>query len=150
MFAIASVALQMEEVVYERAKSICNDIDSDLEHAAPVDHPDGVRVIDKRGTGGEEIMTRKEFITSVTRSKEARQALVEFEKNGQSEIRNKWPTGLLDSADITSSEKVNNIENPKTTADRTALINCMMKGVPLESADIFVSVKLHAQVQIGA
>lgn len=57
---------------------------------------------------------------------------------------------LLADQFIVSMEKVNDIENPKSLADRLAVLECERKGIPRENADMFVAVKRRAQVQVGA
>lgn len=147
IFSLASVSLRAEEIINARIKTICDKTNRPLELADVVYDAERCFVI----VLGEE-MAVDVFERRRQDSIDARAEMVLFEKeNREKLIRDEFcAEELIHDADMTSSEKVNNIETPRSVADRVAVMNCLRKGVAPESANMFVDIKRRASVQVGA
>lgn len=144
IYSTAMVYLRSKLIAESRIADMVSDIDLELELIqAPgfVDHL-------SRDLDAEELSTLQNI------SEAARNRIKDFDnKNGEEMLIKKYAAGLESfflETDCQSKEKVNNIRNPVTVADKKEDVNRKRKGLSHEQSSSYASVYRGSSVQVGS
>ena len=155
LYDVVSMRLRAHEIGRVKVEQLANDIDIELETFVRekdiVSRPsnEALRVPHLR-----KVMSVESIIRVANNSRRAREALSEFDSQGeQSRIeRVNNPMGdIIPLSWLTSSEKVGDLTDPKTRATKEAILSCKRRGDSIHGCgQLFIDVLRNHDVQVSA
>ena len=142
LYDLIAVKMHAIEKVNEILDPILNDIDLILERSQSPGYFSHINLY----------LSNDEFLELKNNSKKANEKSKWFiETNQEDKIKHaNLDDGLIPDIYCTSRQRVNNIQNPKSVADKTELKKCKLAGKLPEEADMITSVIRNASVQAGS